>query len=644
VPPAFDPETYIDRVLRPLGRGGSGRLPPLVVLYALDQWPPDAPDNDLMKRVDQVVDLWRRQEEGGTAGLAEACRRCLVEDDRLRHQAAYRDPRWWRGRIRDWQGLGQPSDPEPGRASPSADHAERPSAPEERDQQSAPEPPESADTEAPPELPPPADLTAETRDDRVILRWQAPPAPPADVKFTIERLSGTSARQFVAATPGTTIEDPEPPGGPVTYRVWAEHAASGARSDATLVRVVFTPPVTDLVAGQVRDGRVVGHWRMHPDVWRADVWRIPQGLPTDQAGGPTIQKIQERAGSFDDPQPPPGRYIYSVIPVYRDPDTDQIYSGRRAEVEVEVFDQPPRPRVSVDESREHESARVTLRWGELPDGVFLLMRCSAVEPPGAAGDLLMMEEAERVGLPVWNGRGFTGTTANLALPAGRWVLVPFAVAGGRAVRGDCLNVDVIPPVTSPEAVRNGPDVQVSWVWPDGLRLARVVWRGHGVDLSREITRSEFQGRGGVTFRRPEAASIRITGVVRSGADELTSAAVTVTASAQPPTLTYRVRRIPGLPGLLPWSRRRRVVLATDLPCPGLRAVIYVHIPSRGPESDVELAVRDDLDLGPRRSQDVMVTIPKAGEIARPCYLSCRATTGSGEVRVDHFASRGREIR
>ena len=83
-------------------------------------------------RVDQVVDLWRRQEEGGTAGLAEACKRCLAEDDRLRHQAAYRDPRWWRGRIRDWQSLGQSGDPEPERASPSAGKQRRVESPDHR--------------------------------------------------------------------------------------------------------------------------------------------------------------------------------------------------------------------------------------------------------------------------------------------------------------------------------------------------------------------------------------------------------------------------------------------------------------------------------------------------------------------------------
>ena len=93
---------------------------------------------------------------------------------------------------------------------------------------------------------------------------------------------------------------------------------------------------------------------------------------------------------------------------------------------------------------------------------------------------------------------------------------------------------------------------------------------------------------------------------------------------------------------MPWSRRRRVVLATDLPCVGLRAVIYVQPEDGDRGSDVELAVRDNLDFGPGRSQVVTVAIPRVGEIAGPCYLSCRATTGSGEVRVDNYFSRGRE--
>jgi hypothetical protein len=641
--PNFDPETYIDSVLRPLGRGGVGSLPHEAVRYALDQCPPDAADQDIMMRVQLVVELWRRQEGGGTAGLAEACRRCLTEDDRLRVQAGYRDPRWWRGRIRDWQRLGQADRAGVEHASASANHAGQPSAIAQSSQQSAAESPDSAAPDIAPELSPPADLTAEPGDDRVVLRWQTPSTVSADISFTVERSSGTGKHRVIGTTPNTTIEDPRPPGGrTVTYRVFAEHAPSGARSEAALASVVFTPPVTDLTADQELDGRVVGQWRTHPDVWRADVWRTPHGSPTDQANGKTVQALPE--GFDDDPQPPPGRYVYSVVPVYRDPDTRQTYRGSRAEVEVEVFDQPPPPRVGIWESGDRESARVTLRWGALPDGVFLLMCRSAVEPDGAAGELLTVERAEQVGPMVWNGRGFTGTTATLPLPAGRWVLIPFAVAGRRAVRGNRLNVDVLPPVTSPEAIRNGPDVRVSWVWPDGLRLARVVWRGDGAELAREITLSEFQGRGGVTFRRGDAASIRITGVVRSGADELSSAAVTVSAPPQLPTLTYQVRHLPGLAGLLPWSRRRQVVLATDVPCAGVHARIYLHPPGPGREADVDLAVLHDLELGPDSSQDVMVKIPKSSVVPRPCYVSCHATAGSNELRVDDFGSRGREIR
>ena len=319
VPPAFDPASYIDTVLRPLGREGGGRLPPVAVRYALDQWPPDATDEDLMTRVDQVVDLWRRQEEGGTAGLAEACARCLVEDDKLRHQAAYLDPRWWRGRVRESEGVGQVGDlADPG---PVSDQRPEAAAPSVSDAEPSSDGTERSRQPVPPELPPPAGLTAETGDDRVILRWHPAPAEPADTTFTIERLSGMGAWQFLTATPGTMIEDTEPPGGrAVTYRVLAEHAASGARSNAASVGVVFTPPVSDLTARQVRDGSVVGRWRMHPDTWRADVQRVPRLPSADRTSATTIPV---QAGGFVDPQPSPGRYVYSVAALYRDPATDQ---------------------------------------------------------------------------------------------------------------------------------------------------------------------------------------------------------------------------------------------------------------------------------------------------------------------------------
>src|SRR5215472_13852288 len=92
----FDPDSYIDKVVRRFRLSTDGGLPPLAVRYALDQLPADASDEDLMARVQQVVNLWRRQKTGGTAGLAEVCERFLVADGDLRSQTAYQDPRWWR--------------------------------------------------------------------------------------------------------------------------------------------------------------------------------------------------------------------------------------------------------------------------------------------------------------------------------------------------------------------------------------------------------------------------------------------------------------------------------------------------------------------------------------------------------------------
>jgi hypothetical protein len=288
---------------------------------------------------------------------------------------------------------------------------------------------------------------------------------------------------------------------------------------------------------------------------------------------------------------------------------------------------------------------VTLGRAELPAGVSLMLRRMAVEPTGGAGDLLMAEQAEGLGEPVTHVDNATSGAVAVTLPAGRWILVPFSVLGGRAVRGTSVNVEIVPPVNHPEAVRNGADVLVSWSWPEGLRLARVAWRGDGDPLDREVALNEFRRLGGVLFRRSDAAKIRISGVVRSGEDMLTSVPITIDVAAQQPTLTYKVLRVSRFLGLLPpWSARRRVLLTTDLPCAGVRVEIYMHTPQASQNSDLAVSTEDDLELAPGCWREVRVVLPKLGEMKRPSYVSCRARTASGEIRVDNLASSGREVR
>jgi len=383
----------------------------------------------------------------------------------------------------------------------------------------------------------------------------------------------------------------------------------------------------------------MGRWSAHRDLWKARAWRTSEGLPTD-LGAAT--EIRTRRDGFDDPQPPVGQHTYSVVPLYKDPESGEIHDGQRASVKVTVVAAPPAPRLTMEEREEPASAAVALRWDELPTNATLMLRRTSAEPPGAVGDLLMADDAEEFGTHV--ARGLKGTAATVSLPAGRWVLVPFAIVSHRAIRGNSVSLDVIPPLTSPEVIRAGPDVLVSWVWPKGMTLARLQWCADGIDLSREVTLTEYQRHGGIVFQSNEAAMVKISGVVRSRMDELISVPIMVNVPPRPPTLTYEVLSVPVFFGLLRSRSRRRVAIVTDLPCTSIRAEIYVHIPDSSTDPDIIVKVLTGLNLGPGQPFEVTVKLPGVDEMHRPYYISCRAEAADGALRVDNFASRGREVR
>jgi hypothetical protein len=240
------------------------------------------------------------------------------------------------------------------------------------------------------------------------------------------------------------------------------------------------------------------------------------------------------------------------------------------------------------------------------------------------------------------------------MPAGRWSLIPFAVAGNLAVRGSSIAIVVVPPVGNPEAVRIGADVRLSWEWPEGLRLARVAWRIGDAEDVQELTFAEYRNLGYVPRRAARITEVQISGVVRLGAKDLVSAPVTVPVKAQAPTLTfhaYRVRpwqlkysRPYRLHGPRWWCERRRIVIRTDLPCSLLRLQLYVRTPGGGPVPEIPVLTVDDLELGPDRPHEVTLSLPDLSAMDQPRYLACRASTVAGPVRVNEFASTGREIR
>jgi hypothetical protein len=672
----FDGNDYTERCLRQIRLGSE--LPSRVERYALDQRHLNVPDDELVEWIKDVVRLWLRQADGGVPNIADACEQFLADHKKLRGARGYPDAEWWRDQIREaWPAAADPparpvaTDPAARPAGPT-DAAPRPAtgrspAPRPPAPPSAPRPPWSGrrpgpDRPSPPSQPlagaksrppppPVVDAAAEQRGDRVIVRWQAPPDASAAVEFEVERLAGPGREARQWRTTRTVVEDLDPPAGRrLTYRVVTQDPDYDGRSNGIQADVVFTPPVTGLVASQVSNGGVTGRWRARADVRETQVWRTPAGTPADPADGASIPSQADR---FHDRSAPPGRHVYSVVPIYQDPESRMAYPGEYSSVEVEVFDRPPPPRAAVDGGQQQGASDIVLRWDQLPAGASLLLRRVAAEPAVDAGESLTLEDACSIGEPVADGEALTGTTGRVTLPAGRWLLVPFSVAGNLAVRGPSITAVVVPPVSNPEAVRTGANVLVSWEWPEGMRLAKVVWRTGGADVVREVTINEFRRLGGVVFPGSEAAEAQISGVVRSGADVLISAPVTVRVTAQTPTLTFHVQRVRPwqlrrtrpyrLHGPRWWRARRRIVIMADLPCEGLRLEIYARTPAADASSETAICTIDDLELGPGQSHEVSLDLPDLSAMDRPRFLACRAETMSGPVRVDDFASTGREI-
>jgi predicted amidohydrolase len=686
-PIVFDRNDYIERVIRQQREGTP--LPALGIRYALDERHRDVPDSALSNWVEQVVTLWERQADQGIRNVAEVCERFLAADRELRDNPSYDDPLWWREQIGSEPDPGSDAAPVARAASAASERptteaasghqmaqqvAERrlgtqqPSVPPggeerrtdaDRRDQRASSPPQEPSTPAyarsPESLPSAGMATAEPRDDRVIIRWQVPPGTAADVAVTVERLAGQGAKRLQWTPRGNPTEDRQPPAGRrLQYVIRVQPADPQSEPTEIGASTVFVPPVTDPAAEQTSDGDVRGRWRRAPGLWETHVWRQLAHLPADT---PDRVPVSSDRDGFRDPRPPIGRHVYSIVPVYRDPESEITYDGRAEVVEVRVVNRPPVPRLAVEEA--HDASAVALRWQELPLGVTLVLRRAAAEPPGAEGDVLTVKQVGVTGQPVSSRDGFTGMTASASLPGGRWFLIPFAVAGNLAVRGNAVVVDAVPTVTQAEAARNGRNVMVRWVWPDGMRMARVVWRADGAETVREVTLHDYQRLGGVPFTASGPAEAQISGIFRSGTDVLVSAPVVAHAPSQTPTLTYhvhsvwpwqvhRARRHQVRPYRLHdprwWCAARRLILAADLPCTGLTVEVDVRAATGRPDSEIRVRTIHDVEIGPGRPYEVIIEIPDLSALSRPWYLSCRAMTTTGPIRVDDFSSTGREIR
>ncbi|GAA2806601.1 hypothetical protein [Saccharopolyspora taberi] len=178
----------------------------------------------------------------------------------------------------------------------------------------------------------------------------------------------------------------------------------------------------------------------------------------------------------------------------------------------------------------------------------------------------------------------------------------------------------LPPMTGLEFRRFGPELVLSWTWPERARVAEVAWTDADGSGHRRLTRQEYQASGGCRIEPGRGlVRVRVSGVAEDGA--AWSSPVEIDVRDLPPHIGYTVRRrsLPLLGGTA------RVTLTADQPVPTCAVLVVVArgrvMPVR--PGDGQVVHRLEQEFRPGEPVEVSVRLPK---LRRPYWLRCFTET------------------
>ncbi len=227
-----------------------------------------------------------------------------------------------------------------------------------------------------------------------------------------------------------------------------------------------SPPL--LVAREVErlsladgDGEVRITWQPVPASARVLVFR------RDAGGADEEEIVADRSGLVDRTVSNGERYGYRICVEY----AGDVGAPKRT-AGLTVFGQPAPPPQGVEELTVRQLPDgVTIEFAPPPVGSVTVLRCDA-EPevdPGSAADPSRLAELGHV-LPT-DGRG-----ARDSAPHGICWYLPITIAGGAAIVGKAHRHLALTDIANVKAVERPNEVRITWEWPDGVRIAKVVWR------------------------------------------------------------------------------------------------------------------------------------------------------------------------
>lgn len=332
------------------------------------------------------------------------------------------------------------------------------------------EPARSALNASPP--PPPAALRVVPLAGGFRLTWRAA-GTGRSVAYRVLRKARGGPRtvadgEQVGEVRGLTLDDAEVPVGVLWhYAVFAMRGGSASAEAATSGPHLRTAEVQGLeaVAG---NGEVTLRWQSPPGCLRVEAWR-GAGSPPERPGdgiavtvaGTGAQDAGLRCGET---------YGYRVVAVFSDP---ALPGGEQRTAGCTVRATPVAPPAALADLRAARSGKsVLLSWTPVA-GATIQIRQTSTLPEYQAGLVLAAAQADRFGTLV---PGATSNGVQVTLTGqGRTFFVPLSVSAGTAVAGRAVEVTTLDAVGALGASRSGPNLVLTWDWPEGAEEAVVAW-------------------------------------------------------------------------------------------------------------------------------------------------------------------------
>jgi hypothetical protein len=326
------------------------------------------------------------------------------------------------------------------------------------------------------------------------------PSPTSGVGYVVFREIPGQQKAVVGETDGLEIEDDGAVAGTLV-RYSVEAIRGRARSAIAIsAPVTVAHEVKDLLASG-SDGEVRLSWAARADAGRVVVSRRDEADRSEVAINPDAGGVTDRSVVNG------RRYTYSVRVEYPGLDGKMVRTPG-----LTVFAQPvERPKPLPELTVRAQPSGIILGFEPPANGTVSIFRCME-DPelkPGTEldpGSLAELGQALEV-----SGAG----AVDSAPPAGRCFYQAVTVAGAVAVTGAAVRHVALPEMANVRVVANGRQAQVTWTWPEGITLARVVWRHDRQPSGPEDTDAsaidyrlgEYRDRGGCSIDLDEQRSL-----------------------------------------------------------------------------------------------------------------------------------------